>query len=74
MEQIKLQCLCSVEPKDVTGTSKIKTKLGKLLLVNGDSWWINILLKNLWSINLHMNDNKQFIIKKLVRNIPLMEM
>ena len=30
-EQIKLQCLCSVEPKDVRGTSKIKTKLGKRL-------------------------------------------
>ena len=28
MEQIKLQCLCSVVPKDVSGTSKIKTKLG----------------------------------------------
>ena len=37
MEQIKLQCLCSVEPKDVSGTSKIKTKLGKLLHLNGDS-------------------------------------
>ena len=37
MEQIKLQCLCSVEPKNVTGTSKIKTKLGKLLHLNGDS-------------------------------------
>ena len=24
--QIKLQCLCSVEPKDVSGTSKIKIK------------------------------------------------
>ena len=31
MEQIKLECLCSVKPKDVSGTSKIKTKLGKLL-------------------------------------------
>ena len=31
MEQIKIQCLCSVEPKDVSGTSKIKTKLDKLL-------------------------------------------
>ena len=74
MEQIKLQWLCSVEPKDVTGTSKIKTKLGKLLHLNGDSARINILLKYLWSINLHMDDNKQFIIKKLVRNIPLMQM
>ena len=36
-EQIKLQCLCSVEPKDVSGISKIKTKLGKLLHLNGDS-------------------------------------
>ena len=31
MEQIKLQCHCSVEPKDVSGTSKIKTKLEKIL-------------------------------------------
>ena len=31
MKQIKLKCLCSVEPKDVAGTSKIKTKLEKLL-------------------------------------------
>ena len=31
MKQIKLQCLCSVEPKDVSGTSKIKTKFEKLL-------------------------------------------
>ena len=30
MKQVKLQCLCSVEPKDVRGTSKIKTKLEKL--------------------------------------------
>ena len=30
MELIKLQCLCSAEPKDVSGTKKIKTKLGKL--------------------------------------------
>ena len=37
MEQIQLQCLCSVEPKDVSGTSKIKTKLGKLLHLNVDS-------------------------------------
>ena len=36
MEQIKLQCLCSVEPKDVSGTSKIKTNLEKLLHLNGD--------------------------------------
>ena len=25
---IKLQCLCSVEPKDASGTSAIKTKVG----------------------------------------------
>ena len=31
MEHIKLQYLCSVEPNDVSGTSKIKTKIGKLL-------------------------------------------
>ena len=31
MKQIKLQCPCSVETKDVSGTSKIKTKLEKLL-------------------------------------------
>ena len=31
MEQFKLKCLCSVQPKDANGTSKIKTKLGKLL-------------------------------------------
>ena len=37
MEQIKLQRLCSVEPKDVSGTSKIKTKLEKLLHLNRDS-------------------------------------
>ena len=37
MEQIKLQCLCSVELKDVSGTSKIKTKLGKILHLHGDS-------------------------------------
>ena len=36
IEQIKRQCLCSVEPKDVKGTSKIKTKLGKLLHLNVD--------------------------------------
>ena len=36
IEQIKLQCLCSEEPKDVRGTSKIKTKLGKLLHLNVD--------------------------------------
>ena len=36
MEQIKLQCLCSVEPKHVSGTSKTKTKLGKLLHPNVD--------------------------------------
>ena len=28
MEQIKLQCLCSVKPKDASGTNKMKTKLG----------------------------------------------
>ena len=37
MEQIKLQYLCSVEPNEVSETSKIKTKLGKLLHVNVDS-------------------------------------
>ena len=37
MEQIKLQCLCFVEPKDVSGASKIKTKLEKLLHLKGDS-------------------------------------
>ena len=36
-EQIKLQCLRSVEPKDASGTSKIKSKLGKLLHLNVDS-------------------------------------
>ena len=33
--QIKLQCLFSVEPKDVSGTSKMKTKL--------DCFYIKIL-------------------------------
>ena len=37
MEQIKLRCLCFVKPKDASGTSKIKTKLGKLLHLNIDS-------------------------------------
>ena len=37
IEKIKLQCLCSVESKDASGTSKIKTKLGKLLHLNVDS-------------------------------------
>ena len=37
MEQFKLQCLCSVEPKDASGTSKIKTILRKLLHLNVDS-------------------------------------
>ena len=32
MEQIKLQSLCSVEPKDISGTSKIKTKLEQLFI------------------------------------------
>ena len=27
IEQVKSQCLCSVEPKDASETSKIKTKL-----------------------------------------------
>ena len=36
-EQIKLQCLCSVELKDASRTSKIKTKLGKILHLNVDS-------------------------------------
>ena len=31
MKQIKLQCLCSVEAKNVGGTSKIKTRPEKLL-------------------------------------------
>ena len=37
MEQFKLQCLCSVEPKDASETSKIKTILRKLLHLNVDS-------------------------------------
>ena len=37
MEQIILQCLYSVEPKDVSGSGKLKTKLEKLLHLNGDS-------------------------------------
>ena len=74
MEQFKLQCFCSVEPKDASGTRKIQTKLGKPLHLNVESQWTNILLKNLWTINFHMSNNKQFIIKKLVRNIPLMQM
>ena len=37
MEKFKLQCLCSVEPKDASGTSKIKTILRKLLHLNVDS-------------------------------------
>ena len=37
MEQTKLQCLCSVEPEDGSGTIKIKTKLGKLFHLNVDS-------------------------------------
>ena len=36
-EQIKLQCLCSVELKDASRTSKIKTKLGKILHLNVNS-------------------------------------
>ena len=63
-----------MEAKDASGISKIKTKLGKPLDLNVDSHWTNILLKNLWSINFDMTDNQQFIIKELVRNIPLMEM
>ena len=31
IEQIKIQCLYSVEQKDISGTSKIKIKLEKLL-------------------------------------------
>ena len=31
-EQIKLQCLCSVELKDASRTSKIKTKLGEICI------------------------------------------
>ena len=38
MEQFKLQCLCSVETKGESGTSKIKTKLRKLLHLNVDSY------------------------------------
>ena len=37
LEKIKLQCHFSVEPKDVSGTSKIKTKLGELLHLNVNS-------------------------------------
>ena len=37
MEQFKLQCLCSVEPKDASGTSKIKCKLGNLLHLHVES-------------------------------------
>ena len=37
-------------------------------------WETNVLLKNLWFIDFDMNDKKQSIIKKLVRNIPLMQM
>ena len=36
MDQIKLQCLCFVETKDISGTSKIETKLGKLFHLNRD--------------------------------------
>ena len=36
MEQIKVQCLYSVEPKNISGTSKIKTKLGRLFHLNVD--------------------------------------
>ena len=36
-EQIKLQCLCSVELKNASRTSKIKTKHGKILHLNVDS-------------------------------------
>ena len=74
MEQIKLQCLCSLEPKYASATNKVKAKLGELLDLNVDSKWTNILLKKLWSINFHMNDKKQLDVTKLVRNIPLMEM
>ena len=38
------------------------TKHLNILHVNVDSEWINILLKNLWPINFHINDNKQSII------------
>ena len=37
MEQIRLHCLCSMEPKDVSGTNKIKTKLGDSLRQSVDS-------------------------------------
>ena len=36
MEQTKLQCHCSVEPKEASGTIKIKTKLGNLFHLNAD--------------------------------------
>ena len=36
-EKFKLQCLCYVEPKDASRTSKTKTKLGKHLHLNVDS-------------------------------------
>ena len=29
MERIRLQCLCPVKPKNISGTSKIKTKRGE---------------------------------------------
>ena len=38
MEQFKLRCLCSVKPKHASGTSKIKTKVGKLFHLNVDSY------------------------------------
>ena len=34
---VNLQCLCSEEPNDASGTSKIKTKLEKYLHLNVDS-------------------------------------
>ena len=37
IEQIKLKHLCSVEPKDVSGTGKIKTIHGRLLHLNVES-------------------------------------
>ena len=37
MEQIKLQCLCSLEPKYASATNKVKAKLRELLDLNVDS-------------------------------------
>ena len=37
MEQIRLQCLCPVKPKNISGTSKIKTKRGETF---GSKCWL----------------------------------